>query len=239
MDRNTYRDDDETDETDAYWRRRTIALAAGLGLLAVLAWAFTGGGGRPARVSMPPAGLQTPGAQTPAAQTPAAQTSGLHTPGLLPAAASPSARADTLPGLAGPATTPSADPVVRCSPGALVLSLFAGRASYPGGQYPAFEVYAVSTAAGRCAFDLGPGKLHVVVSSAGRVVWDSADCPGPAPSRMAELTRGVPVQKLIVWNRAVTLPGCVRLATARPGSYQVQARTAASASPVRTIRLDR
>src|SRR5712664_3689383 len=48
MDRNAYRDDNDTDQPDAYWRRRVITLVAGLSLLGLLAWAFSGGGGKPA-----------------------------------------------------------------------------------------------------------------------------------------------------------------------------------------------
>src|SRR5947209_1100703 len=63
MDRNAYRDDSDTDQPDAYqpdalqsdgyqpavyWRRRVITLCAGLALLGLLAWAFSGGGGKPA-----------------------------------------------------------------------------------------------------------------------------------------------------------------------------------------------
>ena len=52
MDRNAYRDDDDTGQPDAsqpddYWRRRVITLCAGLALLGLLAWAFSGGGGKP------------------------------------------------------------------------------------------------------------------------------------------------------------------------------------------------
>ena len=52
MDRNAYRDDNDTGQPDAsqpddYWRRRVITLCAGLALLGLLAWAFSGGGGKP------------------------------------------------------------------------------------------------------------------------------------------------------------------------------------------------
>jgi hypothetical protein len=74
--------------------------------------------------------------------------------------------------------------------------------------------------------------------SSGRVIWDSADCVRGQPDRAAELSRGVPAQESITWNRAITLPGCVTLASsARPGAFQVQARTATVASPVRTFKL--
>jgi hypothetical protein len=117
----------------------------------------------------------------------------------------------------------------------VVLSLFSDRSSYGPAQYPRFEVYAVSTSSGSCAFD--PGQLQVVVLSSGRIVWDSADC-GQGSGRVAELTRGVPAQDSVTWDRAITLPGCQILApSARAGSYTVQARTATVESPARYFRL--
>ena len=74
--------------------------------------------------------------------------------------------------------------------------------------------------------------------SAGRIIWDSADCVRGDPDRVTELSRGVPVLEPVTWNRTITLPGCVTLASsARPGSYQAQARTGTAASPVRTFKL--
>src|SRR5579859_4348287 len=49
MGRNEYRDDEDGDDAaapDAYWRRRAITLALGLGLLGILAWGFSGGGSK-------------------------------------------------------------------------------------------------------------------------------------------------------------------------------------------------
>src|SRR5690242_16862136 len=41
-------EDHDRGQPEAYWRRRVIALGAGLALLALLAWAFSGGGKAPA-----------------------------------------------------------------------------------------------------------------------------------------------------------------------------------------------
>jgi hypothetical protein len=120
----------------------------------------------------------------------------------------------------------------------MVLSLFTSKSSYRAGQYPVFEVYAVSTASRACSFDISPVKLHVQVSSSGRVIWDSADCTRGQADRRAELRRGVPAQESLSWNRTISLPGCVTVASsARPGTYEVQARDASVASPVRTFKL--
>jgi hypothetical protein len=267
MDRNAYRDDNDTDQPDAYWRRRAITLAAGLSLLGLLAWAFSGGGGKPANPV--PKSSQTSGILPAAAYSgaPASPSPGVNGSG--PALARPAASGLPSPsatqssgsgrsaggktadgksaagqagaGSSAPAATPPGGGTQSgggCSPSAVVLSLFTSRTDYYGGQYPGFYVYAVSTASGACSFDVGPGKLHVVVMSSGRVIWDSADCVRGEPDRVAELRRGVPVQESVTWDRSITLPGCVTLASsARPGTYQVQARTGDVASPVRTFKL--
>jgi hypothetical protein len=251
---NAYSDDTDTDQPDSdpdqpdsYWRRRVITLAAGLGLLAVLAWAFSGGGGKPAS-PMPrssqasgvlPAVAYSSGPASPAAAgpgSPAALASG--TASGKPADGESVNRASALaePTLG---VTPQAgrEPGGGCAPSAVVLSLFS-RPEYYRGQDPGFDVYAVSTAPGTCSFAVGHEKLHVDVMSAGRIIWDSADCGRRAPSRTIRLSRGVPAQELFTWNRTVTLPGCVTLASsARLGTYQVQAGTGRVASPVRTFKL--
>ena len=223
-------DDEDGGHEPSYWRRRAV-LAAGLSLLlGVLVWALSGGG-KPA---------------SPAVAAPAPRSSA--TLRMLPAAGYSSSSAfssaqarRTAPGTASPAASPSgAGPVPGgpCPASAVVLSLFSSTPSNPGGYDPQFEIYAVSTAAGTCTFDLSPGRLHLTVMWAGRVVWDSADCARGDASRVARLSRGVPAQESITWNRTFTLPGCVELASqARPGTYEVQARTAAVASQVVTFKL--
>ena len=258
MDRNAYRDDIDTDQPDAYWRRRVITLVAGLTVLGLLAWAFSGGG--------KPASTAQKGGQA-SGIVPAAAYSGAPTSPSPGAGSSPSARAGpaaSLPfptdnpspgasgsrspagarasatgaGNAAPAAPGGVEPGGGCAPGAMVLSLASSKPDYHAGQHPAFAVYAVSTASRACSFDISPAKLHVLVSSMGRVIWDSADCTRGQPNRVGEFRRGVPALEFFTWNRTISLPGCVTVASAtRPGSYQVQARDGAVASPVRTIKL--
>lgn len=297
MDRNAYRDDIDTgqpdasqpdaSQPDAYWRRRVITLCAGLALLGLLAWAFSGGGGKPAAANkaaeasgaLPATTLSGTPASGTAASTPAngaaangAAVSGAAASGA-PASSSPGADASasagssaslpfltaspspgaSMPGASAPAARSAAaaasaaagpasgvEPGGGCAPNAIVLSLFTSKTSYHAGQYPVFEVYAVSTASRACTFNLSPAKLHVLVSSSGRVIWDSADCTRGHPNKRAELRRGVPVQESLSWNRTISLPGCVTVASsARPGTYKVQARDASVASPFRTFKLAR
>ena len=172
MDRNAYRDDNDTGQSDAYqpdaysfdayqsdgyqpdayWRRRVITLCAGLALL-----------GLPFLTASPSPGASLPGSSA-SARARAARG----------AAAAANAAA-------GPAS--GVEPGGGCAPNAIVLSLFASKSSYHAGQYPVFEVSAVSTASRGCTFNLSPAKLHVLVSSSGRVIWDSADCTRGRPTR--------------------------------------------------------
>jgi hypothetical protein len=273
MDRNAYRDGNDTDQpdanrpdayqtdayhpdayrpdayqSDAYWRRRVITLCAGLALLGLLAWAFSGGGGKPAAAkkaaqasgTLPTAAYSSTPAGS-SASLPfltASPSPGASTPGNSASAARSAAAGNAANAAAGPAS--GVEPGGGCAPNAIVLSLFTSKTSYHAGQYPVFEVYAVSTASRACTFNLSPAKLHVLVSSSGRVIWDSADCTRGQPNKRAELRRGVPAQESLNWNRTISLPGCVTVASsARPGTYQVQARDASVASPIRTFKLAR
>ena len=65
-------------------------------------------------------------------------------------------------------------------------------------------------------------------------------CARGGGTQLSKLTRGIPVQEYFTWNRAITLPGCVTLASsARPGSYQAQARTPTISSETFNFRLVR
>ena len=263
MDKDTFRDGDDEEgpsdayRSDAYWRRRAITLALGLCLLAVLVWAFTGsGGGRP---TIPvPTGSPQPTMQPEAAYSsvptaPPATQGSLKTPTARRTAGTrPSSTADAAAqsggkggksgkgGKGGNGGGSGSGTGGQCSPGDIVLSLLSNKSSYSAGQDPRFEVYVVSTGQAACTFELGPAKLQVQVMSAGRIVWDSADCPGGDSTRVATLRRGVPSQESITWKRTSTLPGCVTLASSvRPGTYQVQAKAGTIASAVLVIKLAR
>jgi hypothetical protein len=171
-------------------------LVAGLSVLGVIAWAFSGGGkpaGPAPRTSqasgvVPAAAYSgAPSAAGTGAASPGAATDHLTASGLPSSSSGPGRSASgkpttstsalgRVPAAAGAASSGSGtQPGGDCSPRAVVLSLFPSRADYYRGQDPDFEVYAVFTAAGACTFDISPKKLQVVVMSAGRIIWDSAN----------------------------------------------------------------
>jgi hypothetical protein len=266
MDRNAYREESGTDQPDTYWRRRVLTLAAGLALLGLLAWAFSGGGGKPAQhpsaaygsASASSSGTSSSSGAFSSGSIPSASPAADASTGALdnrvaaglpatrktPSSHTPFRSVATLPGVstARPASQPhgSVEPGGGCAPDAVVLSLFTSKTSYSWHQDPKFSIYAVSTGSHACTFAMGPAKLQVIVMSSGRIIWDSSDCARGPSARSAELKRGVPAQETVSWNRSVSLPGCVTLASSAPaGTYQVQARNGSVSSPVRTFKLAR
>ena len=258
MDRNTYRDNNETDEPETYWPRRAIAVVGGLGVLGLLIWAMSGGGGKPsaspgtgsssmsaaAYPSTPasPAVSATAGADAsiPGLASPSPSASGTPSPG---ATSQPTSKVAAAGQTASAGTAAAGTTVLRggrCPASAVVLSLFATRSSYPKGQDPQFSLDAVNTVPGTCTLDVDPAQLHLVVKSQGRVIWDSADCAKPSGTKTARLTRGVPVQESVSWNRVINLPSCVTVASLPPlGTYTAQAMAGTIASDVRTFKLTR
>ena len=222
-------------QVNVYWRRRVIALVAGLGMLALVAWTVNGalGGGSTRRTtdlsqttghhSAPPApgaGSATPGT-VPSSDVPGTVPShaGAGGPGAAPSPAgkptpTPSSSAAHHPAAAG-----------GCSGANLVLSLSSARYSYPAHARPQFDVSVVSTARGRCTAALGAAHLHILIRTGGKTrVWDSADCARSAAPRVTTLARGVPAVVRFTWNRTTSAPGCrVPHRSVRPGTYTATA----------------
>ena len=219
-------------QVNVYWRRRVIALAAGLGMLALVAWTVNGalaGGPRQATdlsqaTSQHPGRPSTPPATSSPAASPGGTASATPSPTVTPTSSpSASGHAAAKRHPAGRGRKPAAGASGACPHARLVLSLFPARHSYAAHAQPEFDVDVVSTASGRCSADLGASHLHVVIRSDGKQIWDSANCAGLAP-RATTLARGVPATVPITWNRKTSAPGCRAAHRAvRPGSYTATA----------------
>jgi hypothetical protein len=225
-----------------YWKRRFLALVAGLAVLALIAWAFSGllgAGGAAAGAGHGSAGRQ-------------ARLTGGHgngrTSGSAVPQASPSPARSTQPGSPAPPSptpgpTPSAGPASSgaaraCEPGEVVLSLFASQGSYAGGQLPEFDVDVVSTAGKTCAFNVGPRFLTLVITAGGKRIWSSADCVAGPGSLLTDLARGVPTVVPLSWDRETSAPGCrVTSRKVTPGSFAAAASDGGLASNLLTFTL--
>lgn len=216
-----------------YWRRRFLALAAGLAVLAVIAWAFSGvlaaGGGAaasarhgsPGHLARPTGGHgsgRASGSGVPQTSPSATSAPTSSTPPGSPAPASPT------PGVTQPPGPASSGAARACKPGEVVLSLFSSQESYGQGQLPEFDVDVVSTSAQTCAFNVGPRFLALVITAGGKRIWSSADCVAGPGSLLTDLARGVPTVVPLSWDRESSAPGC------RVASRQVTAGSFAAAA---------
>ncbi|WP_067466957.1 hypothetical protein [Actinomadura macra] len=156
---------------DRYWRRRAVALAGALVVVAVLAWACTGGGGERGRVRDAGAVENRP-----------------------PPTAMPTVTVTRT-------VTPSPDPVEDggpCEAKNLVVSLATSRDTYAGQQEPRFHVSVVNAGKSDCTWTAG--SLDVRVTSGPDRIWSSAQCRGGDQARRT-LRRGIPYVDGVGWNR--------------------------------------
>ena len=243
-----------------YWRRRFIALTVGLGILSLIAWAFSGtmgasqaggstaaGGARashglPARAAAGSGGSGDASRPAPQRQTtassaasPTARPSASAQPSASPATGA-LAQADHPPAqLAAFAPRRAPHPARACSPGDVVLSLFVDQDSYGQGQLPEFDVNVVSTATRTCGFNVGAKHLSLVVRAHGKRVWASVKCATGHGTLTTNLARGVPVIVPVSWNRQTSALACQGTGQQAPaGRYTASASDGGVASnPVR------
>lgn len=211
---------------DSYWRRRAFALAGALLLVGLLAWACSGGGGRPAGAGAGPTA-------SPAGQQQTAQP----TP-------TPTVRATAKPTSSPrhPNAKHSGAAAARhkggCSPSDLVLSLSNNGTSFGPGDHPSFKLDVVNVGSGGCAFDAGPRSLNLVIMSGHDRIWSSADCARNRAAQSMRLARGVPYSRSFSWDQLRSSPGCpAHHTTAQPGTYTATAFGGGAASPTEVFHL--
>jgi len=203
-----------------YWRRRLVALALGLSVLAVIAWAFNGaiGGGTPSGNSAASGGS---GAGNGAGQQ--QDLGGGGSAGVGTSSTSPSARtrgsASSSPAPGGSSAIPGS-----CPHGAVVLSLINAQPSYGRHQLPQFTVDVVATGPQTCSFNVGASHIALIIRSGSQRIWNSADCVQGAGDLVTDLQRGVPTVLPISWNRQPSSPGCgAQPAPVAAGTYTATA----------------
>jgi len=224
---NAPRDQQRAPQPDIFWRRRVVALALGIAILGLLAWAVSGvfGGGTVTGQTADVGHVTKSGAA-------GAPATAFHWRATAQASAqgTPSAGAHTPGPTQSPAPTHNAVTTAHngnsCPAGDVVISLVAAQYSYGAHVLPEFEVAIVSTAGQTCTFDVGAKNVQLVIKSGSARVWGSSDCAGDVGSQSTELARGVPAVLRISWDRKTSVPGC-RLARvpALPGTYTATAHS--------------
>ncbi len=252
MGMSTFRYFEAGDSSAFYWRRRLLVLAAGLTVLAVIAWTFASvlssgattpsagaghgpapgaarSGGRGGPAGRPAAGPAASPSPTPAqTASPAAAGATASPPAAAgtaassPAAAPHPAGRPAAPAPARPAAAGRRPPVCRRRYVVLTLSAVPARAGTHG--QPDFNVSVVSTAAGPCRFNIGVRYLALVVTAGKARVFGSADCVRGPGTAFTVLHRGVPVTVTRSWDRRTSAPGCpAGKPLARAGHYTAAA----------------
>jgi hypothetical protein len=227
MGMNAPRDQQRAPQPEIFWRRRVVALALGIAILGLLAWAVSGvvGGGTMTGQTADVGHLTKSGATR--AGAPATASGGGAT-AQASAQGTPSARAHTSAPTPSPGPTRKAVTTAHsgnsCPAGDVVISLMAAQYSYGAQVVPEFEVAIVSTATQTCTFDVGAKSVQLIIKSGPARVWGSSDCAAGGGSQPAELTRGVPTVLRISWDRRTSVPGCrIARAPALPGTYTATA----------------
>lgn len=233
MDPNVSGNNPWPDEPGGYWRRRVFALAAGLTVLGLLAWACSGalGGAKPppqapvmptqAAANQPVGQAAAASSQSPAPPTITATSQPAHNARVTAAKASTAARHRRRSG---------------CATGNVVVTLRTSQQVYPRRAKPRFTIDVVNIGRWPCTFDMGTRALRLVITS-GRVrVWGSADCAhGKAPV-LARLARGVPYVTHVGWNRHGSGEGCRSVRhSASPGTYVANVTNGTRHSPAVTF----
>jgi hypothetical protein len=219
-----------------YWRRRVIALAAGIAVVGLIVWTVNGAlGGGAASPSAQVSRVTGHGHPAGAGRASGTAAASAASPRATHPAAGASGPGHSRPPRTGPrGTHPSqrdtAGKTHPCAPASLVITLFAAQYSYPAHALPRFQADVVSTAPGICSFALTDGRVQLLIKAGGiRRVWDSADCARPAPAARAavapaRLSRGVPAVLWFTWDRKTSVPGCrVPGRAAHPGTYTATA----------------
>jgi hypothetical protein len=189
-----------------YWRRRFVALVVGLGVLALIGWAFSGavGGSGAAQSGSGSAGSGQPGGGI---QGGAGSSAG---------SANPREAGAT----AGQGGVRSRTRLPSCYRGDVVLSLFSSQSAYSSGELPQFSVDVVTTARQTCTFNVGADHIALVIQTGSTQVWSSTDCVQGAGNLVSDLQRGVPTVVPISWNLEKSSPGCPAAASRMPaGTY--------------------
>ncbi|REE97976.1 hypothetical protein [Thermomonospora umbrina] len=215
-------DTDGHEDEMAYWRRRALALAGSLAVVALLAWACN-------------AGRDESAVRTGASATPSPSKASGALPMVMPTVTVTATAKVRMP--PKPHSKPNEDGNA-CARHDVVVSFTSQAARYKGGDRPQFTLSVVNTGARSCTFDVGPKALETRITSGSDKIWSSAHCAEGPGSSPRELRRGIPYIQTITWDRRRSTPACADTRRrAAPGTYVATLRSAGDKVERRVFRL--
>ncbi|MBF6173158.1 DUF4232 domain-containing protein [Nocardia blacklockiae] len=206
---------------EIYWRRRLLAVAALVVVLALVIWLAIM--------------LLRSGGDKDEATAVAATTSVTSTP----AATSTAPGSSTPPSAASTNATASGSPV-SCPDQSLAVKVTVGQPTYKTGEQPVFGIVVTNISTATCQRDMGSGLQQVTVQSLDgqRRLWSSTDCDQGGPADVRALKGGEQAAFTLTWSGTSSQPGCAGERVQVPaGGYAVVAQLGSVRSTPETFNI--
>ncbi|MFT3716785.1 MAG: hypothetical protein QM774_12835 [Gordonia sp. (in: high G+C Gram-positive bacteria)] len=216
---------------EVYWRRRLLAVAAGIAVVALVVgliiWAGSGKKDSGTRnVASTGSASQTPTAPSTSAAPTTPVDAAAPATGSTPAPAESSDPAAPAPADASTSAAPApaeSDGTPACSDQALSVVVYTDKPTYTQGDQPEFTIVTTNGGLAPCSRDVGKAATNVVVRSLDgtRTLWAAQDCAPDKTVNHQVLAPGQQVTDKITWSGATSSPGCNKPRVAIPvGGYQ-------------------
>ncbi|MFC7451401.1 hypothetical protein [Rhodococcus daqingensis] len=220
---------------EIYWRRRALAIGAGVVALILLVWIVTslgGGDDEPSAQAAAASSSQSNPSSGQAAPSSAGDGGGSGSGEASASGSGASGSGDSGGGssvagsVSGEAAVSSAAavPAGQCPDQSLAIKASSNQPNYPAGQEPQFGIVVTNIGSATCERDLGAGMQQVLVYSLDgqQRVWSNTDCfPNTAPD-IRSLKPGEQAAFTVKWSGATSEPGCTAPRNpVGPGAYTV------------------
>ncbi len=96
------------------------------------------------------------------------------------------------------------------------------REVYGSGARPEFRVTVVNTEDQTCTVDVGPEALEIRIHSGNDRIFSTGDCVEGDAAEKRQLSRGVPHEFTVEWDRQRSFTDCRDGSAARPGWYRAK-----------------
>jgi hypothetical protein len=220
---------------ETYWKRRALVLAGVMLVLTLIVFACRPGGGDEGETTRSDASVGDDASPSVAPEDPSASpdpsedpSEGEASPSEDPSASDEPSEAEASEGggeggSGGGAAAPE-KPEDPCRPQDVVVSFDfsdSDKEVYGAGQKPAFRVTVVNTAEQACTVDVGREAMELRIHSGDDRIFSTADCAEGETREDRQLSRGVPHEFTITWDRVRSFTDCRDdLPGAKPGWYR-------------------